>query len=127
MNERFIIQSQKDIRIAIYATRDMANKLLFSEVDLQKLIVSVSELTQNILDHTTSQGTFSCETIDRNGIRIIVEDNGGGIKPYLNGGPYSGKRGLGLGLAGSKRLMDEFNIETSERGTKVIAIKWRSC
>jgi serine/threonine-protein kinase RsbT len=61
------------------------------------------------------------------GIRFIVTDEGPGIlniDEVLNGKKRSVSRGLGLGLSGVQRLMDEFQIETSTKGTKVVAIKW---
>jgi serine/threonine-protein kinase RsbT len=77
------------------------------------------------LYHACSKGIFYCELIDQ-GIRFMVTDDGPGI---LNvdealSGKKTSSRGLGLGLSGVKRLMDEFQIETSTRGTKVVAIKW---
>ncbi|MDP4086479.1 MAG: ATP-binding protein [Bacillota bacterium] len=130
MKEKFTIKSEKDIRLAINSTRFIAKSLLFSEVDLQKLIVAVSELTQNVLDHAAGIGTYSYESLGKTGIKIVVQDCGGGIKQVeeiLKGKSGFRKKGLGLGLAGAKRLMDDFEIESSEKGTKIIAIKWRSC
>ncbi|WP_231686842.1 ATP-binding protein [Bacillus sp. JCM 19034] len=107
----------------------MANSITFSKVDLQKVIVSVSELTHNILDHAGGLGEFSCEYISDKGLKITVQDYGTGIKEIdkiLNGDPNFNRKGLGLGLLGAKRLMDDLKIDTSERGTTIIAIKWKS-
>lgn len=127
MKTQFTIMSENDIRIAVNATRQMGNALQFCKVDIQKLIVTVSELSQNVIDHTDSKGILTIESIDRKGIRITVQDHGTGIKQLdeiLQGSLNFNKKGLGLGLLGAKRLMDEFYIETSEGGTKIIAIKW---
>ncbi|MFV8828894.1 ATP-binding protein [Alkalihalobacterium sp. APHAB7] len=123
------IRSEHDIRIAVNAVRILANSLSFSKVDLQKLIVAVSELTQNVLDHTNEPGIFICEMIDGRGIKITVQDRGKGINELdqiLEGTNNFQKKGLGLGLVGAKRLVDDFQIETSEKGTKVIATKWKN-
>jgi serine/threonine-protein kinase RsbT len=120
------ISSEDDIYFALSAVRHIMKKLPFTESDQQKIFVSVSELTRNILDHACSKGLFYCELIDQ-GIRFIVTDEGPGIlniDEVLNGKKRSASRGLGLGLSGVKRLMDEFQIETSTKGTKVVAIKW---
>jgi serine/threonine-protein kinase RsbT len=120
------ISSEDDIYFALSAVRHFMKQLPFSESDQQKIFVSVSELTRNILDHACSKGLFYCELMDR-GIRFIVTDEGPGIlniDEVLNGKKRSVSRGLGLGLSGVQRLMDEFQIETSTKGTKVVAIKW---
>lgn len=129
MRKKMTIRSEHDIRIAVNAVRILANSLSFSKVDLQKLIVAVSELTQNVLDHTNEPGIFICEMIDGRGIRVTVQDRGKGINQLdqiLEGANNFHKKGLGLGLVGAKRLVDDFQIETSEKGTKVIATKWKN-
>jgi serine/threonine-protein kinase RsbT len=101
-------------------------KLCLSDMDQQKILVSVSELTRNIISHAHSKGSFHCEQVDQ-GIRLTVSDEGPGIhniQDILNGKRVSSSLGLGLGLSGVRRLMDEFDIETSRKGTKVIATKW---
>lgn len=129
MKNSFTINSENDIRIAVKFVRSLARSLAFSEVEIHKLIVTVSELTHNILDHTDRSGFFICEDVEKRGITITVQDYGFGIKELdsiLNGEISAGKKGLGLGLAGAKRLMDSFLIETSEKGTKIIATKWKN-
>jgi serine/threonine-protein kinase RsbT len=120
------ISSEDDIYFALSTVRHFMKQLPFSESDQQKIFVSVSELTRNILDHAYSKGFFYCELIDQ-GLRLIVTDEGPGIlnlDEVLNGKKRSSSRGLGLGLSGVKRLMDEVHIETSTRGTKIVATKW---
>jgi serine/threonine-protein kinase RsbT len=120
------ISSEDDIYYALSTVRHFMKQLSFSESDQQKVFVSVSELTRNVLDHACSKGIFYCELMDE-GIRFTVTDDGPGIADVdevLQGKRKSSSRGLGLGLAGVKRLMDEFQIETSTRGTKVVATKW---
>jgi serine/threonine-protein kinase RsbT len=127
MNYQIVnISSEYDIYYALSIVRHFMKQLPFSEADQQKVFVSVSELTRNILDHAYSKGKFCCELMDE-GIRFTVTDDGPGIvnlDEVLKGNRTSCTRGLGLGLAGVMRLMDECRIETSTRGTKVVAVKW---
>jgi serine/threonine-protein kinase RsbT len=123
------IKSENDIYIALHYVRLLMDNLSFMEMDKQKVLVSVSELTRNILDHSNSVGYFSCGSIEDNGIFIIVEDYGPGIssvKQINTGQEVKNRRGLGLGLAGAKRLMDQFSIKTSKEGTEIVAIKWKN-
>lgn len=126
MAQKMNIRSEDDIYFALSTVRHMMNELSFTELDQQKVFVSVSELTRNILDHAEGKGDFSCEMI-KQGIRITVQDKGPGIAELdqvLSGKRPSESRGLGLGLSGVTRLMDEVKVETSVRGTKVVAVKW---
>lgn len=122
------IHSEDDIYRALHNIRVMMNELSFSEMNLQKVIVSVSELTRNILDHAESRGYVSYEIVVGRGIRITVQDRGKGISnldQVMSGEAVRHYRGLGLGLAGAKRMMDEFEIYTSKEGTKIVCTKWK--
>jgi len=121
------IQSENDIYLALSAAREAMQQLHFSDLDKQKVFVSVSELARNILTHAQGKGVLKCETI-KDGICLTVIDQGPGIphiQEILQGAKVTSKTGLGLGLSGVKRLMDEFYVETGEGGTKIIAVKWR--
>lgn len=91
-----------------------------------KLVVSIMELTRNIVFYAT-KGTLFIKPVPSYGIEIIAIDQGPGI-PDLDQiftGTVPSKKGLGLGLSGVKRLMDEFEItSTINLGTKVRAVKW---
>ncbi|MFC4767282.1 ATP-binding protein [Effusibacillus consociatus] len=119
------ISSEDDVYFALSTVRRLMKQLRFSDLEQQKVFVSVSELTRNILDHAGRKGIFYCEIFDH-GLRIEVLDQGPGISnidDVLDGKKTPSSRGLGLGLSGVKRLMDEFYIETSTGGTKVVAVK----
>ncbi|WLD94376.1 ATP-binding protein [Alkalihalobacillus sp. AL-G] len=123
------INTENDIQIALHYVRKILNFLSFSDMDKQKVIVSVSELTQNILDHANHNGLFICESIDNQAIQITVKDNGQGIdnlEQILDGYEPQKPKGLGLGLAGAKRLMDDFAVESTKGGTTIVAIKRRT-
>lgn len=129
MKDYFVtIRTETDIYIALHYTRLILNQLSFSDMDKQKVIVTVSELTRNILDHANAKGSFTAELIEDRGIKITVQDQGRGMdhadKP-INCKEMSNRRGLGLGLAGAQRMMDEFTIQSSEGGTTIVCTKWK--
>jgi serine/threonine-protein kinase RsbT len=101
----------------------------FSLVNQTKVVTAASELARNTLDYGLG-GSLKLEILDedRVGLRMRFEDKGPGIADLslaLKDGYTSGK-GMGLGLGGSKRLMDDFEIITApNEGTIIIATKWR--
>lgn len=121
------IINENDILLALSSTNQLIKSLPFSEIDRQKVFVSISELTRNVIMHAKGIGEFTCEVNDK-GVTIIVKDWGIGIKSLsdvMSGIKDPNSQGLGLGLLGVKRLMDEFYINSSEEGgTTVIVTKW---
>ena len=75
------ISTEDDIYFALSTVRHFMKQLAFSDSDQQKVFVSVSELTRNILDHAWGKGMFYCEIIDQ-GIRFTVTDDGGRNSQY---------------------------------------------
>jgi serine/threonine-protein kinase RsbT len=122
------IRTEDDVYIALHSVRLLLKQLSFSEMDTQKVIVSVSELTRNVLDHADAKGYFTCSIVDGPGLRFIIQDFGRGLEAperIMSGEKRSKSRGLGLGLAGAKRMMDDFQIKTSKEGTTIVCTKWR--
>ncbi|MCL6446371.1 MAG: hypothetical protein K6T83_23475, partial [Alicyclobacillus sp.] len=79
MKEWVSISSEDDVYLAMAVARRAMRTTSLSEMDQQMVLVSVAELTRNVLDHAGGRGNFSCErTAD--GIRIEVTDRGPGIK-----------------------------------------------
>ena len=111
--------------------KEYATKIGMSLVNQTKLITGASELVRNMLKYGKG-GIVYIEVVSRgrdNGIRLIFEDKGPGIaniEQAMKDGFTTG-RSLGLGLPGTKRLMNEFDIisEVGE-GTKVTVIKWKN-
>lgn len=123
------ILTEWDIVEARQLGRIEAKKIGFGAVDQARITTAISELARNIYLYAEA-GHVTIEIIEGDnkiGIKIIAKDKGPGIKDIrlaIQDG-YSTSQGLGAGLPGVKRLMDEFDIETSiGEGTEVSIIKW---
>ncbi len=99
-------------------------------VDLTKLVTAGSELARNIITYATgARGTLRVERLlpsARRGIQATFSDEGPGIADLdaaLTDG-FSTSGSLGLGLPGSRRLVDEMTIESDAEGTTVVIVKW---
>ncbi len=124
------IQSAADVILVRQRVRVWSEEMNFSLVEKTKIVTAASELARNALEHGGG-GQLEIEQVSsgmRQGIRLAFSDNGPGIANVnlaLTDG-YASGRGMGLGLGGSKRLMDEFSIDTQiGRGTKVTCIRWK--
>uniref|UniRef100_UPI0018E9295C ATP-binding protein n=2 Tax=Scytonema TaxID=1203 RepID=UPI0018E9295C len=124
------IQSSQDVVLVRQAVRQLAVKLGFSLVDQTKIVTAASELARNTLDYGGG-GTVKLEALQngmRRGLRLVFEDSGPGIPDIdlaLKDG-YTTGGGLGMGLSGAKRLMNEFNIVSHVgEGTCVTITKWK--
>jgi len=124
------IRSDRDIVSARQQGREMAATLGLTTVDQVATATAISELARNILQYA-QPGEIILSVIQQNGkrgIMIVARDDGPGIPDValvLQGG-YSASGGLGLGLSGTRRLMDEFDIVSQvSKGTTVTVKKWR--
>lgn len=124
------LKAEPDVVLARQAVRRLAEELKFNLVDQTKLVTAASELARNTVVyggggtmrlHALAEGT-------RQGLRLIFADEGPGIPDvelamrdgYTTGG------GLGLGLGGSKRLVNEFHIQSKPgAGTCITAVRWK--
>ena len=126
-----VIRSDLDIVIARTLARDTAKMLGFGAIDQARIATAVSELARNIFLYAGT-GTVTVREIDRpgrKGLEVICEDQGPGIAniDLVMRDGYSTSRGMGMGLPGAKRLMDEFDIRSQEgAGTTIICRKWRT-
>lgn len=122
------IRQEIDIVGARQLGRQYAKDLGFSTVDQARIATAISELARNIYLYADT-GKIYFEIIDqinRKGLKISATDNGPGIpdiSQVMQDG-YSTSGGLGAGLPGVKRLMDQFDIQSSGEETKIEAIKW---
>jgi len=124
------IQSSADVVLVRQAVRQWAVELRFSLVDQTKIVTAASELARNTLDYGGG-GMVKLEALQegiRRGLRLTFEDKGPGIPDLdlaLKDG-YTTGGGLGMGLSGTKRLVNEFNIVSQVgEGTCVTITKWK--
>ena len=125
----FRVSSDKDVvKIREYA-RDIAGSIGFTNNDQTLIATAVSEICRNIIEYAR-YGEISISPVNKHpqkGIVIIAEDNGPGIHNVtlaLKDG-YSSGRGMGVGLPGTRRIMDKFLIDSRPgHGTKIEMQKW---
>lgn len=128
--ETIPLRSSNDVVIARQKVRQWATELRFTLVDQTKLVTAASELARNTLDHGKG-GSMMIEQIasgSRVGLRLLFEDQGPGIPDIdmaLKDGFTTGN-GMGLGLGGSKRLVNEFSIDSAPgKGTRITIARWK--
>jgi serine/threonine-protein kinase RsbT len=128
-SETLPVREASDILLVRQLVRECATALGFSVLDQTKLLTAASELGRNTLIHGGG-GTMLLETFvknDRRGLRITFEDEGPGIadlEQAMTDG-FTTKGGMGLGLGGSKRLVNEFEVVSRVgEGTRVTATRW---
>ncbi len=127
---RVDVRSDADVIAARQKGREIADQLGFSATELTMIVTAISELARNIVRYA-GHGEVRLK-IEKNHasscLVVVASDEGPGImdvqKALQDGFSTSG--GLGLGLSGVKRLMDDFQIESAvDKGTVVTAKKWR--
>jgi serine/threonine-protein kinase RsbT len=123
------IVTEWDIVAARQLGRNVAKELGFGTVDQARITTAISELARNIYLYS-GQGEMRIARINdlgKNGLKIIAIDDGPGIpdiRKVMEDG-FSTSGGLGAGLPGVKRLMDDFDITSSVgEGTYIQAVKW---
>jgi RNA polymerase sigma factor (sigma-70 family) len=125
---RVPIRTDADVVAARKAARELAARLNFSRTDLTVIATAVSEVTRNIVRFAgTGEVVVEIVEANRRGVQVVARDSGQGIpdidKAITDG--YSTYAGLGLGLPGARRLMDEFAVVSEPgRGTTVTMTKW---
>lgn len=124
------LRSSEDIVLVRQAVRKKAVSLGLGLVDQTKIVTASSELARNTIDYGGG-GTVRLEVVKngiRTGLRLVFEDQGPGIADIelaLKDG-YTSGHGMGLGLGGSKRLANEFEIVSKPgEGTQVSIIRWK--
>jgi serine/threonine-protein kinase RsbT len=127
--ERITVASDQDVVRVRQLVRTIAVAVKLSLVDQTKIVTAASELARNTLVYGGG-GTVAVSRVEngrRSGIRIVFADEGPGIPDLdmaLTDG-YTTGGGLGLGLSGARRLVDEFAIDTAVgQGTTISVTKW---
>ena len=124
------IRSEADLVTARLRGRELASMLDFSSCELTLIATAISEVTRNILSYA-GVGQLDLSLIRQGhkiGVLIVARDQGPGIADLFSAmqDGYSSSGGLGLGLPGSKRLMDEFEVASEVgKGTTVTMTKWK--
>lgn len=126
---RVLIRTDADIVTARQQGRALAQQLGFTGSDLTVIATAISELGRNILTYAGSGEIFlrPAHAGNKHGIAVVAHDEGPGIPDVALAmqDAYSTSNSLGLGLPGTKRLMDEFEIDSIVgRGTTVTVKKW---
>jgi serine/threonine-protein kinase RsbT len=129
--EQIAVREQHDIVSVRQVVRSWSLSLGLGLVDLTKLVTAASEIARNTVEYGGG-GTLQLEEVRdglKLGVRLVFEDHGPGIadidRAMTDG--YSSGTGMGLGLGGTKRLVDEFDISsTPGAGTRVSITKWKS-
>ena len=129
-HETLNIRTSADVVSVRQAARALAERVGFSLVDQTKLVTAASELARNQIDYGGG-GTVRLELVEngvRRGVRMMFEDQGPGIADLtlaLKDG-YTSGGGLGLGLGGARRLVNDFTIESSPgAGTRIMIARWK--
>jgi serine/threonine-protein kinase RsbT len=124
------IKTESDIVSARREVRDAASQMGFGVTDVTRIVTAASELARNVFKYA-GEGVMRWHRIDnggKSGLELQFSDSGPGIADVqlaMQEG-YSTSKGLGLGLPGVRRLMDEMDIQSSVgKGTVVTVRKWR--
>jgi serine/threonine-protein kinase RsbT len=124
------IGGEADLVVARARGRELALELGFSKTDATLIATAISEIARNIVVHV-GEGEIRMSPVfeeQRRGLVVVAIDDGPGIHDVdsaLELG-YASRGGLGLGLPGARRLMDEFEIQSDvDHGTTVTMTKWR--
>ncbi|UCD67117.1 MAG: ATP-binding protein [Betaproteobacteria bacterium] len=125
-----IIHDERSLAAAVLEATRVAQSAGLSRVAVQQLATVTSELGRNILKYAV-RGRIQLEAIERKGrkgVRVVASDKGPGIQEVERAmaDHYSTGGTLGLGLSGTKRMMDEFTVMSEPgKGTRVEVVKWQ--
>ncbi|MGA7155350.1 MAG: ATP-binding protein [Acidobacteriaceae bacterium] len=116
-----MLANERDVVNARQRARSIAGLLGFDHHDQIRIATAVSEIARNAFRYARGGSVSFTVDSERNMFRVAVVDHGGGI-PHLEtvlSGSYRSNTGMGMGIMGTKRLMDEFSIESTRTGTSV--------
>jgi serine/threonine-protein kinase RsbT len=126
---KIVFENENELLSVRQIVKTASQNIGFGIVDQTRLVTAVSEITRNAFENA-GKGILLLEQIEERmkiGLRVVITDRGSGIsdiKLAMTDG-YTTSRGMGKGLSGSQRLVDEFNIQSVvDEGTEVVLIKW---
>jgi serine/threonine-protein kinase RsbT len=130
-NQSIALENEQSIAYARLRVRALVTAIGFRPIDQTRLVTVTSELARNIIKYA-GRGRIIAQTLTdergRQGLRLIFEDEGPGIaniEAAMRDGFTTG-RGLGHGLPGSRRLVEEFQIESAlGHGTRITVARWK--
>lgn len=129
-HELIEVRSQADIVNVRQVVRTWGMTINMGLVDLTKLVTAASEIARNTVEYGGG-GTLLLEELRdglRAAVRLTFEDKGAGIADIARAmtDGYTSGRGMGLGLGGTKRLVDEFDLQSEVgKGTRIVITKWK--
>jgi serine/threonine-protein kinase RsbT len=129
--EQLPVRAQQDIVGVRQVVRSWCLGIGMGLVDLTKIVTAASEIARNTVEYGGG-GELTIEEVRdglRSGVRLVFQDQGPGISDIAQAmtDGYTTGTGMGLGLGGTKRLVDHFEIEsTPGEGTRIAITKWRS-
>jgi len=124
-----LVALESDVSRAVLAARDLAQATGLSTAQCGAIVTAVSELARNIVKYA-GHGRIELSIVARGsqrGLQAVAVDHGPGIESIelAMQDHFSSSQTLGLGLPGTKRLVDEFEIDSEKgRGTRVVVRKW---
>ena len=125
------LDGEDSIIVARQSARELARSLGFGGLDQSRIATAVSELARNVVRYATGgkgEARMRALVSGKRGLEVVVSDDGPGIADIEQalGQGFTSGRGLGLGLPGTRRLMDEMDIDSAPgRGTTVTVRKWQ--
>jgi serine/threonine-protein kinase RsbT len=123
------VQSEEDVVVARQEGRRLTSELGFNSTESTHVVAAISELARNIFLYARAGEIVLTRVVEgpKRGMAVVARDDGPGIddiREAMQDG-YSTSGSLGLGLAGARRLMDEFDIDSKlGEGTTIRAVKW---
>jgi serine/threonine-protein kinase RsbT len=129
-SEELPVRSESDVVMARQKVRTWATELRFTLVDQTKIVTAASEIARNTVIYGGGGMLRLEQLVDgaRKGLRLTFEDKGPGIPDLdlaLRDG-YTSGQGMGMGLGGARRLVNEFAIESKPgAGTRVMLLRWK--
>ena len=127
---RIKVHTESDVVVARNIGSQLAKEICFDKTTCIRIGTTVSELSRNMIEHAyRGELIFKIGTRknDTDGLILIFEDEGNGIEDLekIQSGNFVSRYGMGVGLTGSQRLMDDFHIQSNRgKGTTITAAKW---
>lgn len=127
---RLTIQTESDVVVARNIGSQLAREICFDKTTCIRIGTTISELSRNMIEHANRGDVIFMvgkRKNDTDGLILIFKDEGNGIEDLekIQSGNFVSRHGMGVGLTGSQRLMDDFNVHSRQgKGTTITTAKW---